>query len=140
MTNVISHRGVIERMDNSHLYVRIMQVSACASCSVKGHCSAADSKEKIIEINNFDGQYQIGETVEIYGETSMGMKAVLLAFVIPFLIIIISLFILMSVTNGNELLSTGGALLLLVIYYLILSKNKKQLKKEFSFKIKSINN
>ena len=32
------------------LSVRIVQTSACAACSVKGHCSSADSKDKIIDI------------------------------------------------------------------------------------------
>lgn len=140
MANVISHQGVIESVDGSRILVRIMQTSACISCRVKGHCSAADTKEKIIEINNYDGQYQIGDRVEVYGETSMGMRAVAMAFIIPFLILILTLFISMTVTDGNELLSVGVSFLLLIIYYIILSKNKSQLKKEFSFKIKSLNN
>jgi len=140
MANVISHQGIIEKLDDSHAFVRIMQTSACVSCSIKGHCSAADSKEKVIEIPNPDGQHYIGERVEVYGEMSMGMRAVLLAFVIPFFILILSLFISMAVTDSNELLSAGVSVLLLIIYYIILSLNKKQMKRQFTFKIKSINN
>ncbi|MDL2306196.1 SoxR reducing system RseC family protein [Bacteroides sp. OttesenSCG-928-D19] len=140
MTNIISHQGVIEKIDGSHVSVRIVQTSACASCSVKGHCSAADSKEKIIEIHELHPQYQMGERVEVYGETSMGMRAVLLAFIIPFFVLVTILFLLMWATHNNELLSVGGALLGLVIYFLILSQNKVRLKKKFEFKIKSINN
>ncbi|NDV60629.1 SoxR reducing system RseC family protein [Bacteroides sp. 519] len=139
MVNVISHPGVVESIDGSHVFVRIVQTSACASCSIKGHCSAADNKEKIIEVTTTE-TYQVGDKVEVYGETSMGMRAVLLAFIIPFFVLVISLFGIMWGSNDNELLSVGISFLLLVIYYTILSKNKTQLKRKFLFKIKTLNN
>ena len=48
--NTIKHLGIVENIQGSHLSVRIVQTSACAACSVKGHCSSADSKDKIIDI------------------------------------------------------------------------------------------
>ncbi len=50
MANTIKHQGIVENIHGSHLSVRIVQTSACAACSVKGHCSSADSKDKIIDI------------------------------------------------------------------------------------------
>ena len=44
----IRDRGIVENISGSHLQVRIVQTSACASCSIKGHCSSSDTKEKII--------------------------------------------------------------------------------------------
>lgn len=139
MANVISHQGVIESVHGSQVNVRIVQTSACSSCSAKGHCMAAESKEKIIEVTELDHHYNIGETVEIYGATSMGMKAVLGAFIIPFLVLVISLFAGMAIM-GDELLSSACSIGLLILYYILLAMNKHKLKSEFSFKIKSINN
>lgn len=139
MANVITHQGIVENIDDAHVFVRIIQASACASCSVKGHCSSADSKEKIIEITAPSSLYKIGDSVTVIGQTSMGMMAVLLAFFIPFLVLVISLFILMSVLDGNELLSGLISLGLLVPYYIILWLNKAKLKNNFSFTIKPIN-
>ena len=136
MTNIISHQGIVENIHENHIRVRIIQTSACAACSVKGYCSSADSKEKIIEIYSSGESFRIGEPVEIIGETSMGMMAVFIAFVIPFFILIITLFIVMSVSNGDELLSGGISLTLLIPYYIVLGLNKNKLKKSFSFKIK----
>lgn len=139
MGNVITHQGIVENMDDAHVFVRIVQVSACASCSVKGHCSSADSKEKIIEISTPHSSYKIGDRVTVVGQTSMGMMAVLLAFFIPFLVLITSLFICMYVLDGNELLSGLISLGMLVPYYFVVWLNRTKLKKNFSFTIKPIN-
>lgn len=93
--NTIKHLGIVENIQGSHLSVRIVQTSACAACSAKGHCSSADSKDKIIDIiDTAASSYQVGEKVMVVGETSMGMMAVVLAFVLPFVLLIFSLFLL----------------------------------------------
>ena len=75
--NTIKHLGIVENIQGSHLSVRIVQTSACAACSAKGHCSSADSKDKIIDIiDTAASSYQVGEKVMVVGETSMGMMAV----------------------------------------------------------------
>ena len=71
--NTIKHLGIVENIQGSHLSVRIVQTSACAACSAKGHCSSADSKDKIIDITDAAADsYQTGERVMVIGETSMG--------------------------------------------------------------------
>lgn len=138
MTNTIKHQGIVENIIGSHLSVRIIQTSACAACSVKGHCSSADSKEKVIDITDPSaGSFQIGEQVMVIGETSMGMMAVVLAFVLPFAVLILSLFIFMTVLN-DELYAALLSLALLIPYYYVLWLNKTRLKQKFSFTIKPI--
>lgn len=139
MANIITHQGIVENIDDARVFVRILQTSACASCSVKGHCSSADSKEKIIEINTPYISCQKGDRVTVVGQVSMGMKAVLLAFFIPFLVLVVSLFVCMHLSGGNELFSGLIALALLVPYYFVVWLNKDKLKKKFSFTIKPIN-
>ena len=101
MTDIIKHRGIVENIEGSHVRVRIVQTSACSACSVKGHCNASESKEKLIDVFDMKASsYRIGEEVMIYGTTSMGMQAVLLAFGIPFLVLLITLFISMRLRGG----------------------------------------
>ena len=50
MADTIRHQGIVENINGTHLQVRIVQTSACASCSIKGHCSSADTKEKLIDV------------------------------------------------------------------------------------------
>ena len=138
--NTIKHLGIVENIQGSHLSVRIVQTSACAACSVKGHCSSADSKDKIIDIiDTAAASYQVGENVMVVGETSMGMQAVALAFIIPFVLLIFTLFLFMALIE-NELYAALLALAVLIPYYFVLWLNKTRLKQKFSFTIKPINN
>lgn len=138
--NTITHLGIVESIRGSHLSVRIVQTSACAACSVKGHCSSADSKDKIIDIMDAEASsYQVGEQVRIVGEMSMGLMAVALAFIFPFILLVVSLF-LFTAWIENELYAALLSLAVLVPYYLILWLNKTRLKQKFSFTIKPINN
>ena len=138
--NTIKHLGIVENIPGSHLSVRIVQTSACAACSVKGHCSSADSKDKIIDIiDTAAASYQVGENVMVVGETSMGMQAVALAFIIAFVLLIFTLFLFMALIE-NELYAALLSLAVLVPYYYILWLNKTRLKQKFSFTIKPINN
>ena len=127
MANTIRHQGIVENINGSHLQVRIIQTSACASCSVKGHCSSADTKEKLIDITDTGVYvYQPGDRVWVIGELSMGAMAVLYAFILPFFIVIFSLFIFMAIWN-DELLSALCSLVLLIPYYYILWLNKSRM-------------
>ena len=117
MANTIKHQGIVENINGSHLQVRIIQTSACASCSVKGHCTSADTKEKLVDVADANAaSYQPGDRVWVTGELSMGVMAVLFAFIFPFLILIISLFVFMAIWN-DELRSALCSLALLIPYY-----------------------
>ena len=139
MANTIKHQGIVENINGSHLQVRIIQTSACASCSIKGHCSSADTKEKLIDVTDDNvSSYQPGDRVWVIGELSMGVMEVLLAFILPFLVLIFSLFIFMAIWN-DELGSALCSLALLIPYYYILWLNKSRLGKKFSFSISPMN-
>ena len=138
MANTIKHQGIVENINGSHLQVRIIQTSACASCSVKGHCTSADTKEKLIDVIDESSSYQPGDRVWVTGELSMGVMAVLFAFIFPFLILIISLFVFMAIWN-DELRSALCSLALLVPYYYILWLNKSRMGKKFSFSVRPMN-
>ena len=138
MTKEIQHAGTVENIENGKVFVQIIQTTACASCSAKGMCSSAESKEKIIEVNCPSDNYQIGDRVWVTGTVSMGMQAVLWAFVFPFFLVVISLFALTSWIN-NELIAALIALGTLVPYYIWLWFNQSFMKNKFSFTIKPIN-
>ena len=139
MANTIKHQGIVENINGSHLQVRIIQTSACASCSVKGHCTSADTKEKLVDVTvDNAASYQPGDPVWVMGELSMGALAVLFAFIFPFLILIISLFVFMALWN-DELCSALCSLSLLIPYYCILWLNKSRMGRKFSFSIRPMN-
>ena len=135
MADIIKHRGIVEKVEGSHVVVRIVQTSACAACSAKGLCNASESKEKQIDVYEVNASYQIGEEVVLCGTTSMGMRAVFLAFGIPMLLLLFALFVTMRVTDGDALVSSLVALFAVVPYYLVIYFMKDKLNKTFSFTI-----
>ena len=135
MTDIIKHRGRVEKVEGSHVVVRIVQTSACSACSITGHCNASESKEKLIDVFEVNASYQIGEEVVLLGTTSMGMQAVLLAFGVPLVILIVALGVTMHLTDGDALVSSLVGLLSIVPYYFAIHFNKDKLKKTFSFTI-----
>ena len=135
MTDIIKHRGRVEKVEGSHVVVRIVQTSACSACSIKGHCNASESKEKLIDVFEVNASYQIGEEVVLLGTTSMGMQAVLLAFGVPLVILIVALGVTMHLSDGDALVSSLVGLLSIVPYYFAIHFNKDKLKKTFSFTI-----
>jgi len=135
MADIIKHRGVVEKIDGSHVVVRIVQTSACSACSAKGLCNASESKEKQIDVYEVNPAYRIGEEVVLCGSTSMGMKAVFLAFGIPVLLLLAALFVTMRITDGDALLAAAVALLAVVPYYVVLYLMKDKMNKTFSFVI-----
>ena len=135
MADIIKHRGIVEKIDGSHVVVRIVQTSACSACSAKGLCNASESKEKQIDVYEVNPAYRIGEEVVLCGSTTMGMKAVFLAFGIPVLLLLAALFVTMRITDGDALLAAAVALLAVVPYYVVLYLMKDKMNKTFSFVI-----
>lgn len=134
MNRNIHHAGVVVRIENDIIYVKILQQSACSGCHAKSVCNASESKEKIIEVEDHTGEYHIGEQVSICGETSLGLQAVFLAFVIPLFILLASIAI--GTWLGYSETTTGLAgLVMLIPYYFILYKLRDRLKKQFVFKL-----
>lgn len=141
MVTNIKHLGILENINGSRLKVKIVQSSACSACSVKGHCSASETKEKIIDVYNKNNvPCQVGERVMIVGTTSMGMKAVLLAFVLPFIVLLLALIISLKLTGGDEAVSALVSLGTLVPYYLIIYICRNRLSRSFMFILESIYN
>ncbi|GAB1415321.1 hypothetical protein MASR2M117_07270 [Paludibacter sp.] len=135
MSQIIEHSGVIRQINGKHIQVQIIQESACSGCHAKGACTAADMQDKYVDVEADSTDFKVGEPVTLYGQSSTGMLAVLLAFVIPFLIILLTLFILKN-HIGNEAVSGSIALATLIPYFLILSLFNKNLKSKLKFHIK----
>jgi sigma-E factor negative regulatory protein RseC len=132
MTNTIEHQGVIISIDGNIAHVKIEQTSACASCHVKSVCGASEKSEKIIDANIIDDTLTIGDQVTIIGQKSLGLQAILLAYVLPFVIIVAVLFIA-NVFTTNELIIGTCALASLIPYLVILRLMRNRIQAKFQF-------
>ncbi|MDL2245136.1 SoxR reducing system RseC family protein [Parabacteroides sp. OttesenSCG-928-J18] len=139
MDNTIRHNGIIERREGDIFYVRILQQSACAGCHARGMCGASESKEKVIEVTDRTGQFQVDDEVAIIGQTSLGLQAVLLAFGIPVVLLILAVAICLQV-GIDETTSGLAGILFLIPYYIILYFMRAKLKRHFVFTLEKPNN
>ena len=145
---MIKHDGIIIALnEDGTALVRIVQTSACAACKAKAMCARAESAEKEMTVVLLgDEQWAVGDTVEVMVLQKMGWKAVMLAYLLPFFVMLAVMFI------GNGLLAMGDgatgllgdeakreavlgtvALCAMALYYLVLGMFKDKLQKEFSF-------
>ena len=139
MADVIKHDGIVDSIEGDCIHVRIVQASACAACGAKSLCSAAESKEKIVDVDGANAKaYHAGQRVMVEGAATIGMKAVRLAFLFPLMLLVAAVAIAMWLTNGNEATAALSALFVLVAYFLALFACKKRLTREFTFIIKPI--
>lgn len=140
MADIIKHTGIIDEINGYQLKVKIVQSSACSACKANRLCSAAESKEKLIDVfDRYADEHHVGEEVTLIGTTSMGLQAVWFGFSIPFFILVGVLFLSMYLTGNHEGWSAFFSLLSVAIYYAVLSCFKSKMGRKFSFTIESNN-
>lgn len=138
MMNTIRHQGIVENINGNHLRVRIVQASGCDACGIKGHCTTVGPKEKLIDVVvPNEVSYRQGDRVWVMGTLSMGGKAVALAFILPFLLVVAALFAGMALF-GDELEAALFSFSLLLFYYMVLWRNKNRLSRQFSFYVRAM--
>ena len=140
MGQTIIHSGTVERVENGKAYVRILQASACSSCQAAKLCRSSESKEKIIDVPLTSSQeVAVGQTVQIEGTTSQGLKAVWWAYTLPLILLLVSLFSFVKLT-GSEAVAALSSLSVLVAYFFALYLLRDKLSQILSFKISNITN
>lgn len=134
MENKILHAGEIIKIANGIAYVRIVQQAACGECQAKSSCQMVEKKEKVVEVSVDDGLYQVGEEVCLEGNISMGLKAVAYAFIIPLVLLFLSVFLFLAFFD-SEGIAVLVSVLVLSLYYLLLYYNRERFSKKFSFSL-----
>ena len=145
---MIKHDGIIIALNgDGTARVRIVQTSACAACKAKAMCASAESveKEMTVQLTVDSLQLTVGDAVEVMVQQKMGWKAVVLAYLLPFFVMLAVMFIgngLLAMGDGQLAMGDGAkreavlgtvALCAMAVYYLVLGMFKDKLQKEFSF-------
>jgi sigma-E factor negative regulatory protein RseC len=135
MSNKIKHSGVVEKIMDDCIQVRIVQTSACAACKVAGYCNASESKEKLIDVYHADShRLNVGDAVTVTASTEVAAHALLLGFGLPFIVMVAVLVVVLQ-TTGNEGRAALSGLLALVPYYAVLYLFRNRLRDKLSFSI-----
>lgn len=130
---MIKHDGIVIAVNaDDSVSVRIIQTGACAACKAKAMCASAESKEKeIVAIG--DGLLAVGDEAEVLVQQKMGWKAVVLAYLLPFFVMLVVMLVGNAIWAVREEILGTVALCAMALYYLVLGMFKDKLQKEFSF-------
>ena len=132
---LIRHEGIVESIGTDGLMVRILQASACSSCEARKLCRSSESKEKLVEVKGHYPTLQVGDQVTLCGSVRQGLRASVLAYVVPLILMLVALFA--GTRLWGEKLGALAALLALALYYGVLFLLKDKLGKHFTFKIET---
>ena len=131
--------------------VQLVQSGSKAQSAVQDGSKLSSEKTTLNNIeqslNNVE-QYKLGDTVEVMVQQKMGWKAVVLAYLLPFFVMMAVMFVgngLLAIGDGLLAMGDGAkreavlgtvALCAMALYYLVLGMFKDKLQKEFSFTAK----
>ena len=131
----IEYRGVITEVRPGILQIEIRDETACAVCSAQKSCCMSGNREKRLEIPFVSGDYRPGDKVIVTGKNSMSLKAILFAFILPLILILITLFAATSM-KANEQQAAIISLSAMAIYFIGIYFFKNKFKKIFTFAVK----
>lgn len=137
-SGTIEHLGIISEVSDNLVRVSVLPEAACGSCSVRSSCSIGETGEREIEVFRRKGDsYSTGEEIRVILEQSLGLKALVIGYILPFLVVLFMLILLTSL-GLSEGFAGLVALLSLIPYYTGLSFFRDKLKKEFSFRLQKL--
>lgn len=139
MAEEISHKGRVVSVSQDSLTVEIVSSSACSSCKAASMCAMSESTTKTVDVRPVPGvEYAAGEEVEVLLSPSMGLKAALLAYFLP-VVLLIAVCVPLSFAGYGALLSGGVGLAAMALYYVVLYFFRGRIEKEYEFRVNKEN-
>lgn len=132
MEEVIRHEGVVVSVTGKTAHIVISQASACQACKAQSMCMSSDSKEKEMDALMLEPM-QVGDKVEVEVKGHLAWRAVLLAYLLPFAIMMLVMLVLLKATALSEPVVGTVSLSSIALYYIILGIFNKRLRRHFTF-------
>lgn len=132
MDEMIRHEGVVVSINGDKAHVQIVQTSACSACKARSMCMSSESQQKEMDVMMLEPM-QVGDKVEVEVRERLAWKAVLLAYILPFIVMLAIIAILDFTTNWSEAVIGTLSLCGIALYYIGLSVFKHRLQTQFSF-------
>ena len=132
MDELIRHEGIVLSINGEKAHVQIVQTSACSACKARSMCMSSESQNKEMDAIMLEPM-KIGDKVEVEVRERLAWKAVLLAYILPFIVMLAIIAILDFATDWSEAVVGTLSLCGIALYYIGLSVFKNRLQKQFSF-------
>ena len=129
----ISHEGVVAKITDDELEIKILAQSACAACHAKSACGIGEQAEKILTVPRpKDRDFTLNQKVNVRMSIGQGNKAAVLAYLIPIVLLLAVLFVCLGL-GVNEGLAALISIIALIPYYIILYLRRDKIKKQFEY-------
>ena len=131
----ISHEGIVTKITDDELEIKILAQSACAACHAKNACGMGEQAEKILTVPRPKGKdFAINQKVNVKMAIGQGNKAAVLAYLIPIILLLAVLFACLGL-GLSEGLSALLGIVALVPYYIVLYMQRDKLKQKFEYSV-----
>ncbi len=135
--NCIEQRGVIENISQGNASVIFSATSVCGSCAAQGVCELFGTNSKRIIVPVKPDEFVIGEVVGIRMKRKSGWIATIIAYAVPFILLISSL-VIGTFHKMSELVTGLVCIGVLMLYFIGLYFFRNHFKKAFTFIIQKI--
>ena len=135
--NYIKTDGIVSKIDDQYIYVKLDCQSACSQCHAKGSCFSVEKSFKIIEVQKKNKYFLLKENdkVQVLLDVKSGFWAVLWGYIFP-LILVLIVIIIGTYLKQHEGLVAFLSLIFLIPYYLLLKMMRNIFQKKYSFTIR----
>ena len=131
----ISHEGIVTKITDDELEIKILAQSACATCHAKSACGMGEQAEKILTVPRpKDRDFALNQKVSVVMAIGQGNKAAVLAYLIPIVLLLAVLFVCLGF-GMNEGLAALFSIISLIPYYMVLYLKRDKLKQKFEYNI-----
>ena len=137
MDELIRHEGIVLSINGEKAHVQIVQTSACSACKARSMCMSSESQNKEMDAIMLEPM-KIGDKVEVEVRERLAWKAVLLAYILPFIVMLAIIAILDFATDWSEAVVGTLSLCGIALYYIGLSVFRNRLQKQFSFTVRKL--
>lgn len=118
----------------SEIEVEVCRPEACAACKAKSVCSEGGGEGKRMTLIN-DGQgYAVGEQITLVMRRSSGLKAVLIAYLVPVFLIVAALLIFQAM-QVKDIIAAVATLGILGLYFLVVRLLRGRINRELTIEI-----
>ena len=131
----ISHEGVVTKITDDDLEIKILAQSACAACHAKSACGMGEQSEKILTVPRpRDKEFTLNQKVNVKMAIGQGNKAAILAYLIPVILLLAVLFVCLGL-GMREGWAALVSIVALIPYYIALYLRRDKLKNQFEYTI-----
>ena len=138
MDELIRHEGIVMRVEGELAHVSIVQTSACSACKARSMCMSSESQQKEVDAIMLEPM-AVGDRVEVEVRERLAWRAVLLAYILPFVAMMGVMILLEMMTSWSEAIVGTVSLCAIALYYIGLSVFKHRLQTQFSFTARKVN-